>query len=415
MVVASSRRRGRVIAACLVALIASIASGCGSGGSSTAQPSPAPTVSATVSPTPTASASHAVTSQARGLGSAVLQDLTWVSTREGWALTSVSCGKEHCARIAHTTDGGTHWTALPDPGVVMDGDTDCTHRTCVSDIAFANSKVGFLYAPSLLETTDGGRTWTTVSGPSTETLTVTGGNVYRLAYTKSGCPGPCYPVLQRSPVTGLRWQTVLPHVTQPLRNNTATIVGSGTSVLVAEFGDIAGGVSATATIYRSLDAGRTWQLRNDPCARYRPKKGGERALVAVGSSAGGVVAGLCLDQSNPEKGGFTVVSTDDGGSWRRGNDLPGGGWEQIAAPSSHVLIVATSATTSGGVFRARLVRSTDSGLHWNSAVSETQTLHGPSPAWLGFQTPTTGEWISGRHTLWTTTTGGATWVERRIG
>ncbi|HET9116935.1 MAG TPA: neocarzinostatin apoprotein domain-containing protein, partial [Pseudonocardiaceae bacterium] len=89
------------------------------------------------------------------LADASLLDLTWVSSQDGWALADQPCTRGLCARVAHTTDGGQHWQALPDPpALVQSGTTDCTKTACVTNLRFASPTVGYLYGPALLITTD---------------------------------------------------------------------------------------------------------------------------------------------------------------------------------------------------------------------------------------------------------------------
>lgn len=100
-----------------------------------------------------------------------LRDMSWTSTTDGWALASQPCLTGTCPRLAHTTDGGAHWSQLPDPPAqLQDGTVDCSVRTCVSNIWFASPTIGYLYGPGLLATTDGGRTWQSQPGLDVETL-----------------------------------------------------------------------------------------------------------------------------------------------------------------------------------------------------------------------------------------------------
>ncbi|MGH3494847.1 MAG: neocarzinostatin apoprotein domain-containing protein, partial [Sciscionella sp.] len=89
-----------------------------------------------------------------------LQDLSWTSPTESWALAAQPCTTGTCARLAHTSDGGMSWQQLPDPpAVFQDGSADCSTRACVSNVRFASTTIGYLYGPALLMTTDGGRSW----------------------------------------------------------------------------------------------------------------------------------------------------------------------------------------------------------------------------------------------------------------
>ena len=64
-------------------------------------PSPAPMATSTLSFSTTGTP---------GLKDAFLQDLSWISTTEGWAMASQPCATGLCVRLANTTDGGVAYT-----------------------------------------------------------------------------------------------------------------------------------------------------------------------------------------------------------------------------------------------------------------------------------------------------------------
>ena len=212
-----------------------------------APPSPPPMATAPLSFSTTA---------VSGLADAWLQDLSWVSTTDGWALAAQPCTTGTCARLAQTSDGGAHWQALPSPPAhLQDGTVDCSKLACVGQVRFASPTVGYLYGPALLMTTDGGRSWQVQPDPQVETLTLADGDVYRVAYDHGGCPGPCQPSLQEAAIGSTAWHTLIGQLTSPARNDTAQIVASGSTLLVAMYGSQAGPTSAQAIIYRSTDGG----------------------------------------------------------------------------------------------------------------------------------------------------------------
>lgn len=61
------------------------------------------------------------TTGTQGLNGASLQDLSWISRTEGWAMASQPCVTGLCVRLEHTTDGGAHWQPLPDPPALVQG------------------------------------------------------------------------------------------------------------------------------------------------------------------------------------------------------------------------------------------------------------------------------------------------------
>jgi hypothetical protein len=343
-----------------------------------------------------------------------LQELSWVSPAVGWALATQPCGTWACARLASTSNGGRSWRALPDPPVTCrSGMLEHSNLACVSELSFASQTVGYLYGPSLLMATDGGATWRPVRGLRVESLTVVGDDVWRVAYRHTGCPGPCSPVVQEAKVGSRIWRTVLAKLVTPGRSGSSQIVASGSTLLLALYGSQAGPVSAQATVYRSTNRGVTWQLQADPCSGKGP--GGrhvEEDLNELTAAPGGFFAGVC----SPHQGAgiFVVTSTDAGRSWKESGSLS---FAQkypalIAAASPKTLAISTGAEGGSGAFTARLLLSTDTGHHWRTVATDPQQLtQEGAPAWLGFQTPSTGRWLSDPHTIWMTADGGTNWTK----
>lgn len=375
--------------------------------SSGAPPDPPPAAS-----TPLSFATHAQ----GGLADSTLTDLTWVSATEGWALAAQPCDTGTCARLAHTTDGGRQWKALPDPQASVSnasaGGACPTSGLCVRSIRFATPQIGYLFGPDLLMTTDGGLTWTPQPGPKVEALTVDGGRVLRVVYDHSGCPGPCNPMLQESQLGSTAWTTVVGSLAYPGRSASAQIVVSGSSALAALYGSQAGPVSARAVVYRSTDSGTTWTRQADPCPSGTGP-GGEVDLVGLASGPSGLFGGLCRYHLQPS-GAFVITSTNGGASWKRSAPLPTspGLLGLVAAPSPSTLAVATGGTGGSGSYTARLLVSTDGGGHWTTAGTDPQQLtQTGSPAWLGFENPQVGRWIGDPHGIWNTSDGGRHWTD----
>jgi len=366
-----------------------------------------------VAPNPASRVTAALSfaSTAPGLADASLTDLSWVSASDGWALAAQPCATGTCARLAHTSDGGSHWTALPDPPAhLQDGTVDCATAVCVSGVRFANPSVGYLFGPALLMTTNGGRSWQPQPGPQIETLTVGAGRVYRVAYTQSGCPGPCQPSLQDAAIGSTAWHPIIGQLAAPGRSDSAQIVTAGSTLLLALYGSQAGPVSAQATVYRSTDAGGSWQRQPDPCSGGGGAKGQEEDLTDLAAAQGGFFAGLCSPHTG--NGTFVVTSTDAGGSWQRAGTLPNiQPLALLAAASPTTLAVATGPVSGGGTLTAQLLLSTDAGGHWNAAATDTQQLtQTTTSAWLGFETSQVGRWIGDPHSIWTTHDGGQHWL-----
>ena len=367
-------------------------------------PSPAPMATARLS---------FATTAVPGLGDAFLQDVSWVSPAEGWALAAQPCPAGTCARLARTTDGGAHWRPLPSPPAQVqagDGSAGCSAVACVSGVRFAGPAVGYLYGPALLMTTDGGRTWRRVPSLPVEALEPSAGTVIRVVYDHGGCPGPCTRTVQESTAGSAAWHTLLriPLSSAP-GGVTAQLVRQGPSdIYLPIYGNLAAGAgNAAAVIFRSASGGRSWQRLTDPCGLGHVADG-------LAAAPAGFAAVLCLprDGTGPT---FVLTSTDHGSSWSPPRLVPGGtryGLDLIAAASQRTLAVATGATGGNGTFTSRVRVSADGGRHWTTRATDPQQLlpQASSPDWLGFQTARDGRWIGDPHGIWSTRDGGRHWV-----
>lgn len=365
------------------------------------------------SPAPMATAALSFSSTAvAGLADASLVDLTWISPTDGWALAGQPCMGGTCARLARTTDGGAHWQALANTSAqLMDGTEDCTKVACVSGLRFASPEVGYLFGPALLMTRDGGRSWARQPGPQVETLTVVGGVVYRVVYDHGGCPGPCAPMLQMSRIGGSVWQTLIGQINTPDRSDSAQVVHSGSTLLVAMYGSQAGPASAQAIVYRSSNGGTSWTQLPDPCSGRGPGGAAEEVdLVDLAGAPGGFFAGLCTPRQGSHA--FVITSADAGRTWHTSGALPKlSALARLAAASPTHLAVSTGPVAGGGAFTATLLVTSDGGGHWVVAATDDQQLtQSGVPAWLGFENAAVGRWISAPHTIWNTADAGLHWT-----
>jgi photosystem II stability/assembly factor-like uncharacterized protein len=352
------------------------------------------------------------------IGGVAVQDLSWRSSADGWALAAAkTCRAGSCARLLHTTNGGHRWNAVPIPsGVeISDGAYACQKHPCVSAVSFTDATVGYLYGPGLLMTTNSGRSWRILRGREVETLSVIRDRVYRVAYQHTGCPGPCQPALQEAAIGSTRWRTLIGKLATPDRSGSTQIVGSGPTVLLTAYGSQAGPVSARAVLYRSSDAGTSWVEHDDPCSGRGPRGAGEEDLIALTSSPGGFFAGLCTPHTGAPKA-FVVTSTNGGATWKTGGALPPVRYPALlAAASDRTLAISTGPTGGSGPFTAKLLLSTNGGQSWHQAATDPQHLTSTrAPAWLGFQTPRIARWIGDPSSVWTTLDGGAHWTPTAI-
>jgi len=345
-----------------------------------------------------------------------LLSTSWLSATEGWAVGSQPCASGTCARLARTSDAGRHWQVLPNPpATIQGGAVDCSDHVCVGQISFATPEIGYLYGPALLMTTDGGLTWRAQPGPQTETLTIASGEVYRVTYTSTGCPGPCQPALQVGTVGSPSWRTVLRQLSEPGRSASAQIVASGADLLVAMYGSLAGPVPAQAVVYRSTDGGGTWRRVTDPCnglGQGGPSQ--EEDLIALTAAPGGFFAGLCAPHNITST--FVITSANAGATWGPTAATPPAHLlGVVAAASPTTIAVSSGAMGFTGTNTSSLLLTTDGGRHWVTAASDTQTLTnqnqvvGATPASLDFESPLIGQWLGDPHGVWTTTDGGLHW------
>ena len=117
----------------------------------------------------------------------------------GWALVGQgTCGQTTCADVLTTTDGGSVWHQIGSIAATLSDCVGCG-TPGVSHIRFANDLDGYAFGPDLFVTTDGGVTWSQENGPYVAALEPAGGTVMRVAYTETGCPGPCDLTIQTAP------------------------------------------------------------------------------------------------------------------------------------------------------------------------------------------------------------------------
>src|SRR5579863_10049425 len=193
-------RRFPVTPAALVALAALVVlAGCGSSkpgpGPSSAAPPAAVTTSAPASSSPSASAPPGT----QAAGSIDVQDVSFVSARQGWALGS--------GELVATTDGGASWTRRPGPPAGL------------AHIRFASPQVGYGWTAtgSLWITTNGAASWQPGRLTQVVSLETAAGWVWSIAG-----PQP-YPVIWRAPVGSTAWTNL--GVT-PDRTATLTVHGA---------------------------------------------------------------------------------------------------------------------------------------------------------------------------------------------
>jgi hypothetical protein len=392
----------RRLAAALV-LAAVLLAACSSAGSKHSQGSTT-TVHAT---TPTTKP-VTTTTQAPKPGT-LIDDLTWISPTQGWALVDMpKCGQPTCTEVLTTANGGGTWTqvgTIPAP-------SNCT--TCglvgVTHIRFANALDGYAFDPGFFTSTDGGATWTQQTGPYVVALEPVGSNVMRISFTQTGCPGPCDLSVQSAPVGSAAWQTL--H--GPFQADSVQLVRQANEAYVAAYANPAGGVDdAHATLMLSQDGGTTWGERADPCGDV---VGVEYDATSIAAAPRGVLAVLCLDREQPTRA-FVDVSTDSGVVFAAGSTVTAASLlGTVVVTSASNLFVGSAGMAGTGPAQWVLLASGDGGQTWRQAVVQNGKAEPNFAAqtFLGFENSTVGRWVGYPSNIWETTDGGAQWVKQSI-
>jgi photosystem II stability/assembly factor-like uncharacterized protein len=273
--------------------------------------------------------------------------------------------------------------------------------------------VGYVFDPGLFMTTDGGHTWAAQASRPVAALEAMGGDVVRITYSHTGCPGPCDWNIERAPVGSPEWRVVsIPAVNN---HNSVQLIRQERDAYAAFFGNTASGAGTQqAELLVSPDGGSTWGSRPDPCG-FSGKSPND--AIAIAGAPGGVVGALCTPRGTSEPGNFTIISVDRARTFGRPRALP-----PIDAPSAVALtgpsgvVVANGEISGSGPFTYVLYTSHDGGQHWTRAVSETQPVDRrlTDGMFLGFQTATVGRWIGDPSTNWTTTDAGDHWIPHRF-
>src|ERR1700733_6085123 len=227
-------RRFSVTAAALVALVA--LAGCGSSEPGSVQSSTAPAAPATASPSATAATSPTASAPpgTQPAGPIEVQDVSFVSADQGWALGS--------GELVTTTDGGASWTRLPGP------------PAGAAHIRFASPQVGYAWsaAGSLWITTDGAASWQPAGLTQVLSLETAAGWVWSIAGAQP------YPNVWRARVGGTAWTNL---GLTPDRSATLTVHGD-VAYVVGQQG--AGPIAPSLDVFAGTQPVRHESL---PCAQ----------------------------------------------------------------------------------------------------------------------------------------------------
>jgi photosystem II stability/assembly factor-like uncharacterized protein len=356
--------------------------------------STAPTSAPTSAPSTTTAPSSppSVTQQAPPVtpvpGRFEVADLTFVSPHQGWALGSGDCFKDRsqrCIAVARTSDGGQTWTSVLNPPANISVGGSCV-APCVEHIRFATPEIGYAYgADALFLTTDGGADWSQQAGGATSlevengtALRVTGG---RLLIAATGTDG-----WQPASLPG---GAVVDGPVYRAAHSAFVLAGDGSA-------------GQARAILSSGDDGRTWVKRANPCAGPQAKG---PPHVAVG--ADGALVLMCVDDivsptSHVAPSFRVTVSTDGGATFTPA---------RFTAPSPKLRAFAAADAATLFFCADALYRSTNGGQSWQRVASDASTESG-AVAFVGFENPATGRWVTGDgSSVWTTTDGGSSWTQ----
>jgi len=353
-------RRFPVTPAALVALAALVVlAGCGSSkpgpGPSSAAPPAAVTTSAPASSSPSASAPPGT----QAAGSIDVQDVSFVSARQGWALGS--------GELVATTDGGASWTRRPGPPAGL------------AHIRFASPQVGYGWTAtgSLWITTNGAASWQPGRLTQVVSLETAAGWVWSIAG-----PQP-YPVIWRAPVGSTAWTNL--GVT-PDRTATLTVHGA-VAYVVGQQG--AGPIAPSLEVFAGAAPVRHGSL---PCLHGQAFV----PFASLGVSTDGLVYLVCNVMNNQPGTQLAYESADQGGSWTAARPPP------PQPPLGVTAVVGARFAWNSGPDLYMLT-----GRGWR--VSLVDRGHGFSL--VGFETNTQGIALGANGILWITRDAGATWSQ----
>jgi photosystem II stability/assembly factor-like uncharacterized protein len=336
------------------------------------------------------------------------QDLTFVSTTNGWLLGTAPCSAAPCTSIVHTTDGGKTWAGIPAPKADLEpnGQNGCGDKACVRGLRFGDPTTGYAYGSTAWYlTNDGGGTWTKLDGQA-NALEIANGSVIRVSSNSQACPPGCTYQLTTAPLGSSQFTAAkVSGGPGQLLGNNVQLLRQGHNAYLELFANTAGGgEDAHAQFLTSNDDGKSWTVRKDPCGTYQGTEADSTRMAVADDGSLTVLCSLRTGQSS-----FVITSTDGGGSFGPQHAVSQGGGLDVGAASGRTLMVVTAQTQTDQ--RAEtLLRSADAGSTWTPVA--TTPIASPddlSNQTIGFQNGTAGQWTPGGNEVFHTTDGGTSW------
>lgn len=275
----------------------------------------------------------------RGL-SAVSTEVAWISGADGW--------------YARTLDGGKTWL----PGRVPGADS-----LDFRDVEAINANHAILMSAGsgrhsrIYSTQDGGKSWQlryeNTAGEGFFNGMAFWDSTHGVLY---GDPVGSVWFVLKTDDGGRTWNRIPETALPPLRRGEYGFAASGTGIAVQAGGRIwiaSGG--AAARVFRSLDAGKSWQVSETPLISGQPSTG--IFSIAFRDSLHGIIAGG--DYQNPVYDGRTIALTADGGeTWELVANAGLGyrsGMAWLRRPGVELLVAVGSENSA---------YSADGGRHW---------------------------------------------------
>lgn len=337
--------------------------------------------------------------------------VSFVSPGKGWVLGASGCSA--CVAVRATADGGRTWTALPSPHVQLP--FEHARSGDVGDIAFADSRNGFLFGPALLVSHDGGESWRREALPPVQALGVGAG--YAFALTQRVAQGRIR--LWRARIGHDRWSPVslpkeaaAPLTTTDSSGSVVQLAVQGKTVLLLQPGEMGPSPTHFGRLWASNDSSARWLTRTIPCKQG----GGGAALATIARGQPRTWLIDCWDNMQSSQAQDTqhhlYRTVNAGTSWRR-----------LPDPTRHNEPDLLTDNGAGQIFLATvggmgdtLVGSLDNGHHWKLLTSDGGNFYGWAD--LRFVTPKVGFVVGPTHYapehLYRTHDAGHTWQILRI-